>query len=194
MRDIDCKQITETVSNLFQEACVLIPEDVLLALEQARENEESPVARDVLDKMLKWISYNRYKALALLLAVLASGWLIGCQPKVISPLTGEKVDHLILEAQVTQAQADFTGQRAQLDTEIAAYNARVEAFTQQSEQAQEELARQYKLRENVINTLGEFAVGALAGNLNPVNAVGTVSLLVVLHYHSIMNILVRLGN
>lgn len=53
MRDIDCKQITETVSNLFQEACVLIPEDVLLALEQARENEESPVARDVLDKMLE---------------------------------------------------------------------------------------------------------------------------------------------
>ena len=53
MRDIDCKQITETISNLFQEACVYLPEDVLAAIKQARQSEESPVARDVLDKILE---------------------------------------------------------------------------------------------------------------------------------------------
>jgi len=53
MRDIDCKQITETISNLFQEACVYLPEDVLAVLRQAREKEESPAAKDVLDKMLE---------------------------------------------------------------------------------------------------------------------------------------------
>ena len=53
MRDIDCKQITETISNLFQEACVYLPDDVLAAIKQARENEESPVARDVLDRILE---------------------------------------------------------------------------------------------------------------------------------------------
>ena len=53
MRDIDCKQITETVSNLFQEACVYLPEDVLIAIKQSRQNEESPVARDVLDRILE---------------------------------------------------------------------------------------------------------------------------------------------
>jgi len=53
MRDIDCQQITETISNLFQEACVYLPEDVLSAIKQARENEESPVARDVLDRILE---------------------------------------------------------------------------------------------------------------------------------------------
>jgi len=53
MRDINCKQITETISNLFQEACVYLPEDVLSAIKQARENEESPVARDVLDRILE---------------------------------------------------------------------------------------------------------------------------------------------
>jgi len=53
MRDIDCKQITEAVSNLFQEACVYLPEDVLAALKQAKEKEESPVAKDVLDKILE---------------------------------------------------------------------------------------------------------------------------------------------
>ncbi len=34
MRDIDCKKITETVSNLFQDACLHLPEDVLMALKQ----------------------------------------------------------------------------------------------------------------------------------------------------------------
>jgi len=53
MRDIDCKQISETVSNLFQEACVYLPEDVLTAIKQAREVEESPVAQDVLERILE---------------------------------------------------------------------------------------------------------------------------------------------
>ena len=53
MRDIDCKTITETVSSLFQEACLYLPEDVLEAIKRARETEESPVARDVLDSILE---------------------------------------------------------------------------------------------------------------------------------------------
>jgi len=53
MRDIDCKQITETISNLFQEACLYLPEDVLTALKQAREKEESPVAKDVFSQMIE---------------------------------------------------------------------------------------------------------------------------------------------
>ena len=53
MRDIDCKQITETVSSLFQEGCLFLPEDVLAALKKARDKEESPVAKDVLDKIIE---------------------------------------------------------------------------------------------------------------------------------------------
>jgi fumarate hydratase subunit alpha len=53
MRDIDCNQITETVSSLFQEACLYLPEDVLTALKQAMEKEESPVAKDVLSQMIQ---------------------------------------------------------------------------------------------------------------------------------------------
>ncbi len=53
MREIDCKKITETVSNLFQAACVYLPEDVLAAIKRARESEESPVAQDVLDRILE---------------------------------------------------------------------------------------------------------------------------------------------
>jgi fumarate hydratase subunit alpha len=53
MRDIDCKKITEAVSNLFQDACLHLPQDVLMTLKKAREKEESPVAKDVLDKIIE---------------------------------------------------------------------------------------------------------------------------------------------
>jgi fumarate hydratase subunit alpha len=53
MRDIDCKKIAEAVSNLFHEACLHLPEEVLMALKKAREKEESPVAKDVLDKIIE---------------------------------------------------------------------------------------------------------------------------------------------
>lgn len=53
MRDIDCKQIIETVSTLFQEGCLYLPDDVLAAIRHARDKEESPVAKDVLDKLIE---------------------------------------------------------------------------------------------------------------------------------------------
>ncbi len=53
MRDIESKKVTETVSGLFQDACLHLPKDVLAAIRHARETEESPVARDVLDSILQ---------------------------------------------------------------------------------------------------------------------------------------------
>jgi len=53
MRDIDSKKIIETVSHLFQDACLYLPEDVLTALKQAREKEESPAAKDVLAQLME---------------------------------------------------------------------------------------------------------------------------------------------
>ena len=53
MRDIDAQEVTKTVSHLFQEANFFLGEDVLAALKQAREIEESPVGREVLDRILE---------------------------------------------------------------------------------------------------------------------------------------------
>lgn len=53
MREIEAKEITGTVSRLFQEACYYLPEDVLNALKGAREAEESPVGREVLERILE---------------------------------------------------------------------------------------------------------------------------------------------
>lgn len=53
MRDIEAQEITKTVSQLFQEANILLPDDVLSCLKQAQDNEASPAGREVLDNILK---------------------------------------------------------------------------------------------------------------------------------------------
>ena len=53
MREIEAKEITQTVSQLFQEANFFLPDDVLASLKQAREAEESSVGREVLDRILE---------------------------------------------------------------------------------------------------------------------------------------------
>ncbi len=59
MREIKAEQITQTVSRLFREANLLLPEDVRLALKKARAAEESPVGRDVLDRILENAEISR---------------------------------------------------------------------------------------------------------------------------------------
>lgn len=53
MREVQASQIIETVARLFERSCYYLPDDVVAALRKAREQEKSPVCRDVLDKMLE---------------------------------------------------------------------------------------------------------------------------------------------
>ena len=53
MIDIEAQEITKTVSRLFQEANFFLPDDISACLKQARDNEESPVGRDVIDRILE---------------------------------------------------------------------------------------------------------------------------------------------
>jgi fumarate hydratase subunit alpha len=53
MKEISTTDITETVARLCKEANYFLGEDVLSALKKAREAEESPVARQILDHILE---------------------------------------------------------------------------------------------------------------------------------------------
>lgn len=53
MRDIESKEVTKAVSHLVQEANFFLLDDVLTSLKRARETEESPVACEVLDRILE---------------------------------------------------------------------------------------------------------------------------------------------
>jgi len=53
MRQIQAAGITSTIARLFEHSCHYLPEDVLIAIKQAREREKSPVCRSVLDRILE---------------------------------------------------------------------------------------------------------------------------------------------
>jgi fumarate hydratase subunit alpha len=53
MREIEAKEVTKTVSRLFQEACHHLPRDVVSVIKTARDAEESPVGREVLSRILE---------------------------------------------------------------------------------------------------------------------------------------------
>ncbi|MGM0492258.1 MAG: fumarate hydratase [Armatimonadota bacterium] len=52
MREIDAAQITDAVAEMSRKTNTVLPADVVDALRRAREREESPVAREVLDQLL----------------------------------------------------------------------------------------------------------------------------------------------
>ncbi|MFC1939269.1 fumarate hydratase [Chloroflexota bacterium] len=52
MRNIGAQEVTEAVSRLCQESNFFLPDDVLSALKQARQTEESPLGQQTLDQIL----------------------------------------------------------------------------------------------------------------------------------------------
>ena len=65
MRNIDAKEVTETVSRLCQEANFFLPDDVLSALKQARQTEESPLGQQTLDQILDNAKLAQEEAVAI---------------------------------------------------------------------------------------------------------------------------------
>jgi fumarate hydratase subunit alpha len=53
MRDIHVDQISETVARLFIDATHKLPDDVVAALERARDTEESPLGRQIIEEILE---------------------------------------------------------------------------------------------------------------------------------------------
>ncbi len=53
MRDIDASLITQTVARLCQEANFFLPDDVLQALTEARDKEDSPLGKQTLDQLIQ---------------------------------------------------------------------------------------------------------------------------------------------
>ena len=53
MRVVQAELISKTVSELCKEACYVVTPDMRAAFEKARENESSPIGKDILDKVLQ---------------------------------------------------------------------------------------------------------------------------------------------
>jgi fumarate hydratase subunit alpha len=53
MREIQAREVTQTVKKLFMEANYFLTDDVLAAIKKAAQTEESPVAKEVLEQIIK---------------------------------------------------------------------------------------------------------------------------------------------
>lgn len=65
MKNIEANAITEAIARLCQQANLELGDDVLKALKQAREVEESPNAKDALDKLIENAALAREESLPL---------------------------------------------------------------------------------------------------------------------------------
>jgi fumarate hydratase subunit alpha len=53
IRDIDANQITNAVAKMCIESNYILPEDVLTALKNQKENEESPLGKEIFDQLIE---------------------------------------------------------------------------------------------------------------------------------------------
>jgi len=65
MKEIEAKEIAKAVAQLCQQANFELGEDVLQAISEARKKEESPLAKDVLDKLIENAEIAREESLPL---------------------------------------------------------------------------------------------------------------------------------
>ncbi len=65
MREIEASSITHTVARLFQQANLELGKDVLVALKQAEQAEESPLGKEVLSQILENAQVARQEQLPL---------------------------------------------------------------------------------------------------------------------------------
>jgi len=65
MREIEVSRVTEAVSRLCRQANYYLPEDVLVALERARRDEESPLGRETLAQILENARLAREEGVAI---------------------------------------------------------------------------------------------------------------------------------
>ena len=98
MREIEAREVTKTVARLLQEACYSLPEDVLVALKQAREIEESPIGREVLDRILENAEIASQGVIDFVVSKVEAAGPNPCPPKIVRVGIGGTVDKTVLMA------------------------------------------------------------------------------------------------
>lgn len=126
---------------------------------------------DYLNRLLKWIDYNRYKVGAIVLTIAIVAFL-GCQPKSTG-LDG---------AQVTQAefQQQIIEKEKSLNDRVAEYNAlgvvlenEVTATNQKITATNADFKAQIEFRQKILNFAGGLLTQVFTGQ--PIDIVGTIT-------------------
>ena len=124
---------------------------------------------DPVHKITKWISYNRYTAVALAVFMGMSVWLIGCESKtagLIDP--GVKVTRAQFQREILVVQGTISARRADLETEIKKLNQETTLLNQSVELADDDLTQQDEARQAFV-VFGSGLVQSIitTGTVNP---------------------------
>jgi hypothetical protein len=128
----------------------------------------------MLHSALNWLSYNRGLVFGLILALVCSLWLLGCEVTTQGLTDDRQVTSHQLDQQAQALKASLEKRAADLDAQIAAYNIDVAALQAAYEAAQQDLERKLVARQQIVTTLGGFVTQLAAGTVDPVSAVGSV--------------------
>ena len=116
---------------------------------------------DILHSMLKWLDYNRGLVAALVLGVIASAWLVGCDVKTGSILDPTRqVTPSQLDREITTLQGQMDKRASAIKTMEAEYNADVTAANQNIVAANADLDAQEAIG-SVVQLLTLLATGGL---------------------------------
>jgi len=136
---------------------------------------------DMLHNILKWVDYNRWLIIGLILAVALSVWTVGCQPTTPSLNDPNvKVTVVALEREIVSAQAVLDKQAGMILGLESAYNSDVTAKNAAIELAQADIKRQEELRLKLIELAGGLGTTIASGGLTAPAAIATVMQLLTL--------------
>jgi hypothetical protein len=130
---------------------------------------------DLLSKLSKTADHNRYKIAALLVVGLILFYGIGCESKTASIVNpGNTVNAATFNSEAITVSAGLTTEKAQIDAQIAAYNAKAAAIQAQIAAGVADLEKQEQIKAELFNLAGSAAIAATTGQVNPEAVVGTV--------------------
>jgi len=117
-----------------------------------------------LTKVWKTIEHNRYMAMFAVVYLALLAWVIGCSPHTRSIVDGRAVDAVTFEQEVSAVGAS-------LQADLAAIDAKAEAFAANTALGREDLQRKAEFRQKVTETIGAEIRKAATGNIDPINAI-----------------------
>lgn len=135
--------------------------------------------KDLWHSITTFVDYNRFVVLGLLVAVLAAGAFLGCQPRTDSLIVpGTRITATQLDQEVAAINQTLQTKAAKIEADQSALAAEETAIQAKVNAAGEDLAQQVEIRKAVVNTLATVAVDAANGTVTPAGAIqGIVSLL-----------------
>lgn len=119
--------------------------------------------KDYLHKFLKVVDYERGKIAGLLVALLVIALMTGCPLQTKSPISGNTVTPAEWVVEIQNTEVALGIEKADIESHLAAYNAKVKLLVDQQGAVAEEYAKQAEIRQKFFDLAGGVASVLVTG-------------------------------